>query len=191
VSAADDRYTLRVTPTARRQVAEVLPEAVATAAQEFIVGPLLSNPHRMGKRLRPPVGGPAQRPARHLPGDLPDQRRAADRHRRRRRAPPRCLSQEVVAHDARSSSRRSALGPREQSRSVLDRFRQRHAVHMHVKQPNVSQLEAGQLERAGRCRRVDPRDACRAALEDAGYRLIRNDGYDWADTRSPRGTHCA
>jgi mRNA interferase RelE/StbE len=55
VSLADARYTLRVTPTARRQLAEVLPEGVATAAHEFIVGPLLSNPHRMGKRLRPPL----------------------------------------------------------------------------------------------------------------------------------------
>ncbi len=55
MSLADDGYTLRVTPTARRQLAEVLPEAVAMAAREFIVGPLLSNPHRMGKRLRPPL----------------------------------------------------------------------------------------------------------------------------------------
>lgn len=53
MSLADDRYTLRVTPTARRQLAEVLPEAVAMASHEFIVGPLLSNPDRMGKRLRP------------------------------------------------------------------------------------------------------------------------------------------
>jgi mRNA-degrading endonuclease RelE of RelBE toxin-antitoxin system len=28
---------------------------VAFAAHEFIVGPLLDNPHRVGKRLRPPV----------------------------------------------------------------------------------------------------------------------------------------
>lgn len=55
MSLADDRYTLTVTPTARRQLAEVLPQAVATAAHEFIVGPLLGNPHRMGKRLRPPL----------------------------------------------------------------------------------------------------------------------------------------
>jgi mRNA interferase RelE/StbE len=55
VSAEDDRDTLQVTPTARRQLAEILPQAVAMAAHEFIVGPLLSNPHRMGKRLRPPL----------------------------------------------------------------------------------------------------------------------------------------
>lgn len=55
MSVEGDRYTLRITPTARRQLAEVLPEAVAMAAHEFIVGPLLSNPHRIGKRLRPPL----------------------------------------------------------------------------------------------------------------------------------------
>lgn len=55
MSVGEDRYTLRITPTARRQLAEVLPEAVALAAHEFIVGPLLSNPHRIGKRLRPPL----------------------------------------------------------------------------------------------------------------------------------------
>jgi mRNA interferase RelE/StbE len=55
MSVEDDRYTLRVTPTARRQLAEILPEAVALAAHEFIVGPLLTNLHRTGKRLRPPL----------------------------------------------------------------------------------------------------------------------------------------
>jgi mRNA-degrading endonuclease RelE of RelBE toxin-antitoxin system len=50
-----DRYRLLITPAARRQLAETLPESVAFAAHEFIVGPLLDNPHRVGKRLRPPV----------------------------------------------------------------------------------------------------------------------------------------
>ncbi len=49
------RYDLRISPTARRQLAEVLPEAVAFAAYEFIIGPLLDNPHRVGKRLEPPL----------------------------------------------------------------------------------------------------------------------------------------
>jgi mRNA interferase RelE/StbE len=49
------RYELIVAPSARRQLSEELPEAVAFAAFEFIVGPLLDNPHRMGKRLRPPL----------------------------------------------------------------------------------------------------------------------------------------
>jgi mRNA-degrading endonuclease RelE of RelBE toxin-antitoxin system len=49
------RYSLIIAPTARRQLAERLPAAVASAAYEFIVGPLLDNPHRVGKRLRPPL----------------------------------------------------------------------------------------------------------------------------------------
>lgn len=36
-------------------LAERLPEAVAFAAFEFINGPLLDNPHRLGKRLLPPL----------------------------------------------------------------------------------------------------------------------------------------
>lgn len=36
-------------------LAERLPEAVAFAAFEFITGPLLDNPHRLGKRLLPPL----------------------------------------------------------------------------------------------------------------------------------------
>jgi mRNA interferase RelE/StbE len=50
-----DRYDLTISPTARRQLAEALTEAVAFAAYEFIVGPLLDNPHRVGKRLEPPL----------------------------------------------------------------------------------------------------------------------------------------
>jgi mRNA interferase RelE/StbE len=46
---------LRTTPTVRRALAEILPEAVAAAAFEFITGPLLSQPHRVGKRLLPPL----------------------------------------------------------------------------------------------------------------------------------------
>ena len=46
---------LTITPTARRQLTENRPEAVAAAAYEFITGPLLDNPHRVGKQLRPPL----------------------------------------------------------------------------------------------------------------------------------------
>jgi mRNA interferase RelE/StbE len=49
------RYTLRTTPTARRAIAETLPEAVAVPAFELITGPLLEQPHRVGKRLLPPL----------------------------------------------------------------------------------------------------------------------------------------
>jgi mRNA interferase RelE/StbE len=48
-------YALRTTPTVRRALAETLPEAVATAAYEFITGLLLAEPHRVGKRLLPPL----------------------------------------------------------------------------------------------------------------------------------------
>ncbi len=46
---------LRTTPTARRALSETLPEAVAAAAYEFITGPLLADPYRIGKRLLPPL----------------------------------------------------------------------------------------------------------------------------------------
>jgi mRNA interferase RelE/StbE len=39
----------------RRALAETLPESVAAAAFEFMTGPLLSEPHRVGKRLLPPL----------------------------------------------------------------------------------------------------------------------------------------
>lgn len=48
-------YALRTTPTVRRALTDVLPEAAAAAAYEFITGPLLDNPHRVGKRLLPPL----------------------------------------------------------------------------------------------------------------------------------------
>jgi mRNA-degrading endonuclease RelE of RelBE toxin-antitoxin system len=53
--SAGQPYVLRTTPTVRRALREVLPEAVATAAYEFMTGPLLAEPHRVGKRLLPPL----------------------------------------------------------------------------------------------------------------------------------------
>lgn len=50
-----DPFTLQTTPTVRRQLAEELPEGVAAAALEFITGPLLDNPRRVGRRLSPPL----------------------------------------------------------------------------------------------------------------------------------------
>jgi mRNA-degrading endonuclease RelE of RelBE toxin-antitoxin system len=55
VTDDQDAFLLAITPTARRQLTDHLPEVVAVAAYEFIVGPLLDNPHRVGKRLRPPL----------------------------------------------------------------------------------------------------------------------------------------
>ena len=46
-----DAYDIAWTPTAKRAL-QRLPEKVATAAIEFIYGPLASNPKRVGKALR-------------------------------------------------------------------------------------------------------------------------------------------
>jgi len=51
----EDRYQLRTTPTVRRSLTERLPEAVAAAAYEFMIGPLLDNPYQIGKRLTAPL----------------------------------------------------------------------------------------------------------------------------------------
>lgn len=48
-------YELVVTATARRQLAETIPSPIAFAAYEFIIGPLIENPHRVGKQLVPPL----------------------------------------------------------------------------------------------------------------------------------------
>jgi len=53
--SAEDPYELRTTSTVRRALNETLPEVVAAAAYEFITGPLLKEPYRVGKRLLPPM----------------------------------------------------------------------------------------------------------------------------------------
>ena len=50
-----ERYRLRIAQPAARALAETLPEKVATAAYEFIIGTLLDNPHLVGKPLDPPM----------------------------------------------------------------------------------------------------------------------------------------
>jgi mRNA interferase RelE/StbE len=50
-----ERFSLRVTPAVRRALTQRLPEPVAFAAFEFINGPLLDNPYRVGRRLLPPL----------------------------------------------------------------------------------------------------------------------------------------
>jgi mRNA interferase RelE/StbE len=54
-SPAGELCTLRTTPTVRRALSETLPETVAIAAYEFMTGPLLQQPYRVGKRLLPPL----------------------------------------------------------------------------------------------------------------------------------------
>jgi mRNA-degrading endonuclease RelE of RelBE toxin-antitoxin system len=46
-----------MTRPARRAISEVLAENVAAAAVEFIAGPLLDAPHRVGKPLRGKLAG--------------------------------------------------------------------------------------------------------------------------------------
>ena len=52
-----DPYELGMTRPARRAISESLPEDVATAAVEFITGPLLEVPRRVGKPLRDELTG--------------------------------------------------------------------------------------------------------------------------------------
>lgn len=49
------RYRLRIAGPAAKALTEILPEKVAAAAYEFITGPLLDNPRRVGKPLDPPM----------------------------------------------------------------------------------------------------------------------------------------
>ena len=52
-----DPYELGMARPARRAISESLPEDVATAAVEFITGPLLEVPRRVGKPLREELAG--------------------------------------------------------------------------------------------------------------------------------------
>lgn len=48
-------YAVRFTRSAQRALAEELPEKIATAAWNFIMGALVENPHRVGKQLKEPL----------------------------------------------------------------------------------------------------------------------------------------
>lgn len=52
-----DPYELGMTRPARRAISESLPEGVATAAVEFITGPLLEIPRRVGNPVREELAG--------------------------------------------------------------------------------------------------------------------------------------
>jgi mRNA interferase RelE/StbE len=51
------RWTVVVAGSARRQLAERLPEVVAAACLEFLKGPLAANPQQVGAPLRKPFEG--------------------------------------------------------------------------------------------------------------------------------------
>lgn len=48
-------YALEISSGANRALQKTLPEKVATAVYEFITTALLENPHRVGKKLGPPL----------------------------------------------------------------------------------------------------------------------------------------
>jgi mRNA interferase RelE/StbE len=50
-------YELGTAPPARRALTNLLPHAVALSAVEFITGPLLENPRRVGKPLHEELTG--------------------------------------------------------------------------------------------------------------------------------------
>lgn len=58
---SDEAYTLSLASSTRRVLAEGpprgLPLAVAAAVSEFLTGPLLENPHRVGKPLTRELDG--------------------------------------------------------------------------------------------------------------------------------------
>lgn len=52
-----DPYELGTAPPARRALSTRLPPEIAAAAAEFITGPLLDNPRRVGKPLAEELAG--------------------------------------------------------------------------------------------------------------------------------------
>jgi mRNA-degrading endonuclease RelE of RelBE toxin-antitoxin system len=48
----EDRYQLQIAPSPANALSGLQPEKVALAVLEFINGPLLENPHRVGEPLR-------------------------------------------------------------------------------------------------------------------------------------------
>jgi mRNA interferase RelE/StbE len=54
---SDEPYELGLARPARRAISELLPEDVAAAAVEFITGPLLEAPYRVGRPLRGELAG--------------------------------------------------------------------------------------------------------------------------------------
>lgn len=49
------KYEVQFTKSAKRALSQELPEKIATAAFEFILGALSENPQRLGKQLREPL----------------------------------------------------------------------------------------------------------------------------------------
>ncbi|MCZ2860780.1 type II toxin-antitoxin system RelE family toxin [Blastococcus sp. VKM Ac-2987] len=47
-----DRYTVLLSPGAKRAIEQDLPEAIAAAVVDFLFGPLAQDPYRVGNQLR-------------------------------------------------------------------------------------------------------------------------------------------
>ena len=54
---ADEPYELVRARPAPGAIAEQLPESIATAVIDFVTGPLIENPHRVGRALRNELAG--------------------------------------------------------------------------------------------------------------------------------------
>jgi len=54
---SDGPYELGMTRPAQRAISELLPEDVAAAVVEFVTGPLLEAPYRVGRQLRDALSG--------------------------------------------------------------------------------------------------------------------------------------
>jgi mRNA-degrading endonuclease RelE of RelBE toxin-antitoxin system len=54
---ADEPYELVLARPAARAIADELPEAIAAAVIDFVTGPLIENPRRVGRALRNELAG--------------------------------------------------------------------------------------------------------------------------------------
>jgi mRNA interferase RelE/StbE len=105
------RHALAITPTARRQLAEHLPETVAASAYKLIVGPLLDDSHRVGKQLRPLLNDrhTARRGTYRVIYRIDDHSRIG--HRGRPGASPRRLPTVTVGFDGCGATSQSRAIP--------------------------------------------------------------------------------
>ncbi len=53
----DEPYELVLARPAARAIADELSESIATAVIDFVTGPLIENPHRVGRALRNELAG--------------------------------------------------------------------------------------------------------------------------------------
>ena len=76
---SDDAWTLRVAASAERQLAR-LPERIAAAVVEFLLGPLVENPRRVGHPLQRELAGlwSARRGAYRVVYEIDDHDRIID-----------------------------------------------------------------------------------------------------------------